>query len=1124
MAGGFRLTTTASKMPVYRHELSTADDVVHPNLVQSSPLINLDAFRADPRFAGINGSGFSSVIIDSGIDLNHPFFGPDSDSDGIADRIVFQYDFSGSNDNDASDFDGHGSNVASIVASQDATYNGMAPATDIIALKVFPDSGNATFGDVEEALQWVVANATAYNIASVNMSLGDVSNHNTTTSLYGLGDELAALNALDVIVVSAAGNDYFQFQTQGVSYPAADPNSLAVGAVWDANNGGPIIWSDGARDFTTGADRITSFSQRSTTMTSVFAPGAFITGANQSGGTVSYAGTSQAAPHIAGIATLAQQLAEQVLGRRLSMSEFESLLGTTGVTIFDGDDEDDNVTNTQQSYRRVDVLALGEAIWAMGIEGVDLLGTQLSVAPDNLLGAGGQTTASFTVRNIGDTDAAPFDVKFYLSDDAIIDPATDILLSLHPSDPNYDALEPANYHVVGGLNSFSNHSATIALSVPINDPFSTDGQYYVGMFVDAEGEIAEADESNNRNRGDGLDRQTVFYSASFSNAVNINIPNSGVASPYPSNISVSGMPGTVADVNVSLFGLEHARPDDIDILLVGPAGQKMILLSDVGGTNGIPGVDLVLDDEAANFLPDSGQLTSGTFKPTNIGTGDTFASPAPAGPYGSLLSDFDGTNPNGTWRLYVVDDGNPRNGSISGGWGLTFVLANIANTPPTNPTNVLLPAIDEDTAALSNPGHLISSIVSASGSTDADGNPLGIAVTSVDNAHGQWQYSTNGGGSWQDILAASLASARLLGPAHYVRFMPNADFNSQIASSPAFGFKVWDQTVGAAGGTADTTTGTAFSAAAAQATQPVTAINDPPSFALASTLVDDDEDAGAVLVSDFATDIRPGPATATDEAGQALVFLVTVIGTTGTLSFGVAPAIDPVTGDLSFAATADSYGTATIEVVLQDNGSSTPPNVNQSAAQQFSIEIAAVNDEQVLATNAGLTVQQGSVATITSAMLETTDVDNSPAELLYTINTGPSHGTILVDGTPDTQFSQQQINAGAVSYQNDGTANSTDSFDFAVDDGQGTASTGTFNIIIRPYPGDYNRDLVVDAADYVLWRKTLGTTGVPAFSGADGDGDGDDRSGRLRRVAGTILAKRCRRRARGVELVKLRAS
>jgi hypothetical protein len=38
--------------------------------------------------------------------------------------------------------------------------------------------------------------------------------------------------------------------------------------------------------------------------------------------------------------------------------------------------------------------------------------------------------------------------------------------------------------------------------------------------------------------------------------------------------------------------------------------------------------------------------------------------------------------------------------------------------------------------------------------------------------------------------------------------------------------------------------------------------------------------------------------------------------------------------------------------------------------------------------------------------------------------------------------------------------------------------------------GDYNRNAVVDQADYVLWRKTLGTTDVVPFSGADGDGDG----------------------------------
>ncbi len=57
-----------------------------------------------------------------------------------------------------------------------------------------------------------------------------------------------------------------------------------------------------------------------------------------------------------------------------------------------------------------------------------------------------------------------------------------------------------------------------------------------------------------------------------------------------------------------------------------------------------------------------------------------------------------------------------------------------------------------------------------------------------------------------------------------------------------------------------------------------------------------------------------------------------------------------------------------------------------------------------------------------------------------------------------------------------------------------TNSTGGFTTLVSasligPSP-DYNDNGVVDAADYVLWRKTLGTMGVPAYSGADGDGDG----------------------------------
>jgi hypothetical protein len=71
MAGGFRLTTTASPAPVHMSELSPSNGEVQPALIQSGPLINLNAFRADPRFANINGSGFASVIIDTGFRLSH---------------------------------------------------------------------------------------------------------------------------------------------------------------------------------------------------------------------------------------------------------------------------------------------------------------------------------------------------------------------------------------------------------------------------------------------------------------------------------------------------------------------------------------------------------------------------------------------------------------------------------------------------------------------------------------------------------------------------------------------------------------------------------------------------------------------------------------------------------------------------------------------------------------------------------------------------------------------------------------------------------------------------------------------------------------------------------------------
>ena len=151
----------------------------------------------------------------------------------------------------------------------------------------------------------------------------------------------------------------------------------------------------------------------------------------------------------------------------------------------------------------------------------------------------------------------------------------------------------------------------------------------------------------------------------------ITINDAGPATPYPSTCVVSGLSGSITDVNVQINGLSHTYPDDIDMLLVSPSGQNAIFMSDAGGSFDVVNCDLTIDDEAPAVLPDGSQLACpGSYQPANYEPGDPFPAPAPA-PSGSVaLSTFDGGSPNGTWSLYVVDDAAADVGSITS-WSLT---------------------------------------------------------------------------------------------------------------------------------------------------------------------------------------------------------------------------------------------------------------------------------------------------------------------------------------------------------------------------------------------------------------------------------------------------------------------
>lgn len=160
----------------------------------------------------------------------------------------------------------------------------------------------------------------------------------------------------------------------------------------------------------------------------------------------------------------------------------------------------------------------------------------------------------------------------------------------------------------------------------------------------------------------------------YQNLAAIAIPDSGAATPYPSVITVSGFSGSASQVRVTLFGLSHTFPDDLDVLLVGPTGQTVMLMSDVGGGTDVVGIDLAFEDGAA-AMPDTLALTSGLYAPTNIGAIDAMGAPAPAGPYGTSLLTAFGAGVNGDWSLYVVDDAGQDLGSFAGGWQIEVVPA-----------------------------------------------------------------------------------------------------------------------------------------------------------------------------------------------------------------------------------------------------------------------------------------------------------------------------------------------------------------------------------------------------------------------------------------------------------------
>lgn len=322
------LAILASDPDVRRVDLDVGGSA---NLTESRPLIRADVVER----MGYTGAGVTVAILDTGVPESHP---------DLASKIVSEACFCTNADQSgccpdgestqfgsgaAADGAGHGSNVAGIVAGEGTVApRGMAPGVAIVAVKVIDDQNRfANSSQVIDGLDYIISEHPEVNV--VNMSLG------TDARFSGYCDAAASwtmafasaidtLRARGTIVFVSAGNDADPHE---VEVPACVRNAVAVGAVWDSNVGSHRF-SSICTDATTQADQITCFSNSSDAV-DLLAPGAAITAVGRNG-VSTYYGTSQAAPHCAGLAALMLEAKPT-----LTPDQIESVMKSTGVPITD---------------------------------------------------------------------------------------------------------------------------------------------------------------------------------------------------------------------------------------------------------------------------------------------------------------------------------------------------------------------------------------------------------------------------------------------------------------------------------------------------------------------------------------------------------------------------------------------------------------------------------------------------------------------------------------------------------------------------------------------------------------------------------------------------------------------
>lgn len=284
------------------------------------PLIGASLTRST---YGVDGSGMTVAVIDTGVDYRNPALGSNY---GPGAKVIAGYNFVTDTADPMATASQHGTAVAGLIGSIDPDRPGVAPGVNIVALRVVGDNNSASLKDIARALEWVIQNHETYNITAVNISLSDGGNYaqNWFARDGGVGQQVTErigdLTRLRIPVVAATGNSFKGQQGEGFT-------SIVNGVI--------------SVTATDAADRLLPNAQRlgekygGATATDLAAPGAGLIAPWGPTGFGAVEGTSFAAPLVTGAVVLLQQIHLARAGELPTVEQVKGWLKDGSDAIFD---------------------------------------------------------------------------------------------------------------------------------------------------------------------------------------------------------------------------------------------------------------------------------------------------------------------------------------------------------------------------------------------------------------------------------------------------------------------------------------------------------------------------------------------------------------------------------------------------------------------------------------------------------------------------------------------------------------------------------------------------------------------------------------------------------------------